>query len=73
METPDLLASYWHHFTIRGKQVELYDGISLIAFAQVNPQYTPGATGGADMDRFISNLVNLPSHLVGKLGDVALT
>lgn len=27
---------------------------------------------GVPWDRFVSNLVNLPSHLVGKLGDVAL-
>lgn len=43
---PELMAGHWHHFTIRGKwgfKVE----ISLIAFYQLNPQHTPGATSGA--------------------------
>lgn len=52
------------------RQVEIYDRISLMAFAHSILRAPPV---GRAMDRFVSNLVNLPSHLVGKLGDVALT
>lgn len=58
------------------RQVGIQDGnlvnSLLKAFYQLNPQHTPGATSGACHGTVVSNLVNLPSHLVGKLGDVAL-
>lgn len=58
------------------RQVGIQDGnlvnSLLKAFYQLNPQHTPGATSGACHGTVVSDLVNLPSHLVGKLGDVAL-
>lgn len=43
---PELTVGHWHHFTIRGKWGFKME-ISLIAFYQLNPQHTPGATSGA--------------------------